>query len=79
MDKTKRPVNFQEHLEWLALRHQSVDIIFRAENGARTVLRDRITGLFERAGEDFLRTASGMEISVSSLIEAGGMSPDTAS
>jgi hypothetical protein len=64
--------SFTEELEWLALQHQSVEIIYRAQNGARCVIRERIAGLTHQDGEPSLYTANGLAIKLTSLLEVNG-------
>jgi hypothetical protein len=64
--------SFSEELEWLALQHQSVEIIFRTSNGARCVIRERILSLSSQDGEPCLKTASGLSIKLASLEEVNG-------
>ena len=70
-------VPFYDELENLALQRRSVEIVFRGENGARTVVRDRI-GLFVLEGRECLRTGAGLVIGLEQLLEVDGKRPPEA-
>lgn len=77
MDKPVTPVSrsFFEELEMLVLEKKRCEIIFRSENGGRTVIRDRIDSLYEEDGRGWLRTGSGLIFSLEMLEQADGMIP----
>lgn len=64
--------DFHDELELLAAQHKNCEIIFRAHNGARSVIRDRISDVYNREGVPYLKTGSGMEIELGKLIEVDG-------
>lgn len=70
-----RDGHFNEELELLASMQRSVEIVFRSENGARTVIRDRIAGLFVQEGLECIRTGGGLVIGVDRLEEVDGLRP----
>jgi len=67
--------DFLEELEILADQRKSCEIIFRNENGARTVVRDRITGIYDREGKILIYTASGLEINLNNMLQVDGKTP----
>jgi hypothetical protein len=74
------PALFLEELEKLSARHRSCEIIYRAENGGRTVIRDRITEIQAETGPGeaetpWLRTASGLVIPLDALEHVDGKTP----
>ena len=69
------PARFVEELETLSALHRSCEIVYRSVNGGRTVIRDRIAGLFREEGEEWLRTAGGLVISLAALEQVDGMIP----
>jgi hypothetical protein len=75
MDKKELPVSarFFEELEMLSALHKSCEIIYRSENGGRTVTRDRIAVLYREGGVDWLRTGSGLLIRLQALEQVDGM------
>jgi hypothetical protein len=87
MDKTRKykDIQFYEGLELLASLHRPVNIVFRSENGARTIIRDRIASLFVQEGQEgqegqeCLRTDGGLVIGLDRLEEVDGLGPSGAS
>jgi hypothetical protein len=77
MNKDYQPVSrdFFEALELLADLRKPCEIVFRSENGARTVIRDKITALYDREGREWLRTGSGMEIGLDKVEQVDGKMP----
>jgi hypothetical protein len=75
MDKTRKykDIQFYEGLELLASLHRPVNIVFRSENGARTIIRDRIASLFVQEGQECLRTDGGLVIGLDRLEEVDGL------
>jgi hypothetical protein len=67
--------NFRDELELLAALRRVCEIIFRAANGSRSVIRDRIADLYSREGIEYLKTGSGLEIELTKLIEVDGKRP----
>jgi hypothetical protein len=63
---------FYEELEMLALESRSVEIVFRSGNGARTVVRDRIVGIYTLEGRECLRTAAGLVLGLDQLVDVDG-------
>ncbi len=66
---------FYEELEMLVTLHRPCEIVFRSENGARTVIRDRIATLYGREGREWLRTGAGLDICLDSLEQVDGRLP----
>jgi hypothetical protein len=69
------PGRFHDELEALKASRKPCEIVFRSENGARTVIRDRIAGLFTREDREWLRTGSGIEIGLDKLEQVDGLIP----
>lgn len=74
-EKKIREVSFSGELDLLVLSHRSVGIVFRSGNGARTIIRDRIAGLFVLGGRECLRTGTGLVIGLDQLEEVDGLRP----
>lgn len=55
--------------------HRPCEIVFRSENGGRTVIRDRIAGLYVLEGRECLKTAAGLVIPLDRLEEVDGIRP----
>ncbi len=68
-------IDFYGELEMLALSHRPCEIVFRSGNGGRTVIRDRIAGLYVLEGRECLKTAAGLEIDLNRLEEVDGIRP----
>ena len=66
---------FYEELEILVSLRRPCEIVFRSENGARTVIRDRIENLYAREGREWLRTGAGVDICLDRLEEVDGRLP----
>jgi hypothetical protein len=78
---------FFDELEALKASRRPVEIIFRSENGARTVIRDRIAALTRVSdafksgiatlkgaeGQEWVRTGSGLDIPVDRLEQVDGI------
>jgi hypothetical protein len=69
------PSRWIEELEALSSLHRSCEIVYRAGNGGRAVIRDRIGGLYQEGGTEWLRTGSGLAIPLDRLLEVDGKSP----
>jgi hypothetical protein len=65
--------DFYAGLEILAAGRRSCEIVFRSDNGAKTVIRDRIVGV--NAVEGWVRTGNGLQIGLDRLIEVDGIKP----
>jgi hypothetical protein len=74
MDNKQKPVtdDFYEELETAAALGKPCEIVFRSENGSRTVIRDRIATVYTGEDRAFLKTGSGLEISLDKLIQVDG-------
>jgi len=78
LGRKHRDIPFYQELEMLALLHRPCEIIYRSENGARTVIRDRIAGLTVLEGRECLKTAAGLVIGLDKLEEVDGIRPPAA-
>jgi hypothetical protein len=80
MESGRKPtdIHFYGELEMLASLHRSCEIVYRSENGGRTVIRDRIAGLTVLEGRECLRTAAGLVIGLDRLEEVDGIRPPAA-
>jgi|HubBroStandDraft_2_1064218.scaffolds.fasta_scaffold2018179_1 hypothetical protein len=67
------PGDFYSELEVLKASRKPCEIIFRSENGARTVIRDRIVGQFAVEGQEWIRTGSGMDIPLDKVEQVDGI------
>lgn len=65
--------DFHGELEVLAGLRRECGIVYRAGNGGRAVIRDRIEDLYEEGGKMWIRTGAGLLIGVEDLIEVNGM------
>ena len=74
-DHRQLPSEFYAELEALAAVHRSVEIIFRSGEGGRSIIRDRIAGLYTLEGREWLRTGSGLVIGLDKLIQVDGKIP----
>jgi transcriptional antiterminator Rof (Rho-off) len=77
VDQSFKSVNcaFYDDLELLSMRHSFCDIIFEADNGGRSAIRDRIANLHTREGIEYMTTASGLEIDLTKILEVNGKKP----
>ncbi|MHA4811276.1 hypothetical protein ACX0G9_24455 [Flavitalea flava] len=77
MGKLVKPFSgsFYEELEMLVLSKKSCEIIFYSENGGRTVIRDKIAGLYADGDKETLKTGSGLIIGLEKLVQVDGMIP----
>ena len=64
--------NFKDYLEDLAAFHKMCTIKFMAENGALSVIRDRIMDIYKEDEIDYIIIGSGIRIKVNNLIEVDG-------
>lgn len=64
---------FHEELEVLAGLRRECGIVYRAVDGGKAVIRDRIEDLYEEEGKEWIRTRAGLVIGVEDLIEVNGM------
>jgi hypothetical protein len=67
-----KDIPFHEQLELLAVMRRPVEIVFRSENEARTVIRDRIEGLFVHESRECIRTGGGLAIALDRLEAVDG-------
>ena len=70
-----KDLRFYEELELLVLLRKACEIVFRSGNGARTVIRDRISSLSDQEGREWLQTASGLQIPLDCLEQVDGRQP----
>jgi hypothetical protein len=67
------PGGLYEELEMLAGLNRLCELVFRSSSGARTVIRDRIGGVYIREGREWLQTAGGLEIGLDQLEQMNGI------
>ena len=72
--ETYKPINcdFYDELEALSTLKKNSEIIFRAENGGKSILRGRIADLYTRDHIEYMKLDSGLEIKLDTLIEVDG-------
>ncbi|HXB92930.1 MAG TPA: hypothetical protein VNU72_11600 [Puia sp.] len=77
-DPEECPLNgvLQGIVEELIVQHRSCEIVYRAQEGGRVIVRDRIMRLYEENGRARIRTAGGLEIDLDHLIGIDGKTPD---
>ena len=64
--------DYYDELEALATMKKKVEIVFRAENGGKSILLGRITDLYTRDKIEYMKLDSGLEIRLDTLIEVDG-------
>jgi len=76
-----RPIDcaFHEELVALATFGRVIEVSYCDERGAERVVRDRIADVLARAGVEYIRTASGLEIRLDRLKTVDGRAVPTRS
>ena len=64
--------NFIEYLEELADFERSCDIKFRGDNGGIATIHARLRDVYVDEDESYIKTADGLRINISQLIEVNG-------
>jgi Rho-binding antiterminator len=67
------PCALHDRLEALATLGQPCRIVYRDADGSSRETDDRIVDVFARAGEEFVRTAAGLEIRLDRLEWVAGV------
>jgi len=69
-----KPVNcdFYDELEALATLKKESEIVFRADNEAKSVIRGRILDLYTRDRVEYMKLNNGLEIRLDKIIEIDG-------
>jgi Rho-binding antiterminator len=69
-----KPVNcdFYDELESLATFKRDCEIIFRADNDAKSIIRGRILDLYTREQVEYMKLDNGLEIRLDQIIEIDG-------
>jgi Rho-binding antiterminator len=69
-----KPVNcdFYDELETLATIKKDSEIVFRADNEAKSVIRGRIVDLYIRDKVEYMKLNNGLEIRLDRIIEIDG-------
>ena len=69
-----KPVNcdFYDELEALATLKKESEIVFRADNEAKSVIRGRILDLYTRDRVEYMKLNNGLEIRLDRIIEIDG-------
>jgi len=65
--------DFHGELEVLAGLRRECGIVYRAGDGGKAVIRDRIEDLYEEGGKTWIRTGAGLVIGVEDIIEVNGV------
>ena len=64
--------DFIEYLEELADFERSCSIKFKGDNGGIATIQARLRDVYLDDGEAYIKTADGLKISISHLIEVNG-------
>ena len=64
--------NFIEYLEELADFERSCDIKFKGDNGGIATIHARLRDVYVDEDESYIKTADGLRINISQLIEVNG-------
>jgi Rho-binding antiterminator len=69
-----KPVNcdFYDELEALATLKKDSEIVFRADNEAKSVIHGRIANLYIRDRVEYMKLNNGLEIRLDRIIEIDG-------
>jgi Rho-binding antiterminator len=69
-----KPVNcdFYDELEALATLKKESEIVFRADNEAKSIIRGRILDLYTRDRVEYMKLNNGLEIRLDRIIEING-------
>ena len=66
--------NFIEYLEEIVDLKRSCSIRFNAENGGIDIIQTRLSDINTGMEESYIKTADGLKINISQLIEVNGRS-----
>ena len=64
--------NFIEYLEEIVDLKRSCSIRFNAENGGIAIIQTRLSDINTGIEESYIKTADGLKINISQLIEVNG-------
>jgi hypothetical protein len=64
--------NFIEYLEELVDFERSCEIKFRGDNGGIANLHTRLRDIYIDEGQEYIKTADGLRINISQLMEVNG-------
>ena len=67
--------NFIEYLEELVDFERSCNIKFRCDNGGVAIIHTRLRDISLDEGEGYIKTADGLKINISQLMEVNGRQP----